>query len=129
MVGDLSFLHDLGGLQIAARHAVPLLIVAVHNDGGGIFSFLPQASLDEPLGGLFATPHGLALEPAVRMCGGRHERVASWVGFAAAIDRALGENGLRMVELASDRRRNRALRQRTIAAALERLRRRREKAA
>jgi 2-succinyl-5-enolpyruvyl-6-hydroxy-3-cyclohexene-1-carboxylate synthase len=129
VVGDLSFLHDLGALQIAARHAVPLLIIAVHNDGGGIFSFLPQASLDEAFDALFATPHGLALEPAVRMCGGRHVRVASWAGFTAAIDAALGQGGLRVVELASDRGRNRTLRERTIAAALERLRRHREKAA
>jgi 2-succinyl-5-enolpyruvyl-6-hydroxy-3-cyclohexene-1-carboxylate synthase len=129
VVGDLSFLHDLGALQIAARHAVPLLIIAVHNDGGGIFSFLPQASLDEAFDALFATPHGLALEPAVRMCGGRHVRVASWAGFTAALDAALGQGGLRVVELASDRGRNRTLRERTIAAALERLRRHREEAA
>jgi 2-succinyl-5-enolpyruvyl-6-hydroxy-3-cyclohexene-1-carboxylate synthase len=129
VVGDLSFLHDLGALQIAARHAVPLLVIAVHNDGGGIFSFLPQASLDGAFDELFATPHGLALEPAVRMCGGHHVRVASWPGFAAAIDAALGEGGLRVVELASDRGRNRTLRERTIAAALERLRRHREDAA
>jgi 2-succinyl-5-enolpyruvyl-6-hydroxy-3-cyclohexene-1-carboxylate synthase len=129
VVGDLSFLHDLGALQIAARHAVPLLVIAVHNDGGGIFSFLPQASLDGAFDALFATPHGLALEPAVRMCGGHHVRVASWPGFAAAIDAALGEGGLRVVELASDRGRNRTLRERTIAAALERLRRHREDAA
>jgi 2-succinyl-5-enolpyruvyl-6-hydroxy-3-cyclohexene-1-carboxylate synthase len=129
VVGDLSFLHDVGALQIAARHAVPLLVIAVHNDGGGIFSFLPQASLDEAFDALFATPHGLALEPAVRMCGGRHVRVASWPGFAAAIDAALGEGGLRVVELASDRGRNSTLRERTIAVALERMRRRREEAA
>ena len=129
VVGDLSFLHDLGALQIAARHAVPLLIVTVHNDGGGIFSFLPQASLEGPFEPLFATPHGLALAPAVRMCGGRHVRVTSWGGFADAIDAALGERGLRVVELASDRARNRTLRERTIAAALGRLRRRREHAA
>jgi 2-succinyl-5-enolpyruvyl-6-hydroxy-3-cyclohexene-1-carboxylate synthase len=129
VVGDLSFLHDLGALQIAARYAVPLLIVAVHNDGGGIFSFLPQARLDGPFEALFGTPHGLELEPAVRMCGGRHVRVASWRGFAAAIDAALGERGLSVVELASDRARNHTLRERTIAAALARSRRRREHAA
>ena len=66
---------------------------------------------------------------SVRMCGGRHVRVTSWGGFADAIDAALGERGLRVVELASDRARNRTLRERTIAAALGRLRRRGEHAA
>ncbi|MEO6029622.1 MAG: 2-succinyl-5-enolpyruvyl-6-hydroxy-3-cyclohexene-1-carboxylic-acid synthase, partial [Candidatus Binatia bacterium] len=47
VVGDLSFLHDLGALQIAARHGVSLLVIVVNNDGGGIFSFLPPAVLGD----------------------------------------------------------------------------------
>jgi 2-succinyl-5-enolpyruvyl-6-hydroxy-3-cyclohexene-1-carboxylate synthase len=129
VVGDLSFLHDLGGLQIAARHAVQLLVVVIHNDGGGIFSFLPQAALPSGFEELFATPHGLPLAPAVDMCGGRHVRVATWEGFAAAVDEALEEEGLCVLELTSDRARNRALRERTIDAALGRWRRCRERMA
>ena len=44
VVGDLSFLHDLGALVAARLHATNLLVVLVNNDGGGIFSFLPQAA-------------------------------------------------------------------------------------
>ena len=128
VVGDLGLLHDLGGLQIAARHPIPLLVVVVNNDGGGIFSFLPQADLAsfEPL---FATPHGLRLEPAVSMCGGRYARARSWRELEAALDGALGEAGLRVVELVSDRARNRVLHERVLTAALARARPRRETAA
>ena len=129
VVGDLGFLHDLGGLQIAARHRIPLLVVVVNNDGGGIFSFLPQADLARPFEALFGTPHGLGLEPAVSMCGGSHVRACCWSELADAIDRALGEGGLRVVELVSDRARNRALHERALSAALARVRRRRESAA
>jgi 2-succinyl-5-enolpyruvyl-6-hydroxy-3-cyclohexene-1-carboxylate synthase len=43
--GDLSALHDLTALATAARLGLPATVVVVHNDGGGIFHFLPQADL------------------------------------------------------------------------------------
>ena len=43
VVGDVSFLHDLNALVAARLHGLSATIVLVDNDGGGIFSFLPQA--------------------------------------------------------------------------------------
>src|SRR5260370_40068448 len=56
LVGDLALLHDLGGLVAAARLRVPLTVVAVNNDGGGIFHFLPIAPRTDPFDAPFATP-------------------------------------------------------------------------
>ncbi len=56
LLGDLAFLHDVSGLVNLPD--VPCTFVVVDNDGGGIFSFLPQA--DEVDGHrfeqLFGTP-------------------------------------------------------------------------
>ncbi|MEM7337740.1 MAG: 2-succinyl-5-enolpyruvyl-6-hydroxy-3-cyclohexene-1-carboxylic-acid synthase [Actinomycetota bacterium] len=60
LLGDVALVHDSSSLAgLAGRH-VSLDIVVVDNDGGGIFSFLPQASEVEPstFETLFGTPHG-----------------------------------------------------------------------
>lgn len=59
LIGDVAFLHDSAALVAAARRPVDLTIVLVDNDGGGIFSFLPQADVleTERFETLFGTSH------------------------------------------------------------------------
>ena len=59
VIGDLSLYHDMNGLLAARQHALSATIVVLHNDGGGIFSFLPQAEAVASFEELFGTPHGL----------------------------------------------------------------------
>jgi 2-succinyl-5-enolpyruvyl-6-hydroxy-3-cyclohexene-1-carboxylate synthase len=60
LVGDIAFVHDGGALTALRSRDVDLRIVVVDNDGGGIFSFLPQANelAEERFEQLFGTPHG-----------------------------------------------------------------------
>lgn len=55
ILGDLSFLHDLTGL--IGTSEIDLRILVINNDGGGIFSTLPQAKV-EGFERIFGTPHG-----------------------------------------------------------------------
>ena len=66
VLGDLSFFHDLNGLLAARLHELNLTIILINNDGGGIFSFLPQAAYPEHFEQLFGTPTGLDFQS----CGG-----------------------------------------------------------
>ncbi len=61
IVGDLAFLHDINGLLIGRDEIRPnLTIIVIANDGGGIFSTLPQQNVSG-FEKIFGTPHGLDL--------------------------------------------------------------------
>jgi len=106
VIGDLSLYHDTNGLLAARLHRLDATIVLLNNDGGGIFSFLPQATQVEQFERLFGTPHGLDFRGAVEMYGGRFERVTGWPAFRDALERALSAPGLNVIELPTERTHN-----------------------
>jgi 2-succinyl-5-enolpyruvyl-6-hydroxy-3-cyclohexene-1-carboxylate synthase len=112
VVGDLSFLHDLNALVAARLHGLPLTVVLVNNDGGGIFSFLPQAAAERPEVGLperyealFGTPHGVDPGPLATALGAEHARVTTGE-IGPAVAASLGRPGVRVLEVRTDRARN-----------------------
>ena len=56
VLGDLSFLYDLTGL--INKEEINCRFIVINNDGGGIFSTLPQRG-SHGFETLFGTPHGL----------------------------------------------------------------------
>ncbi len=122
VVGDVSFLHDIGALEAASRHRIHLLVVVINNDGGGIFSFLPQSALGATFESFFGTPHGLEFGPAAAMFRGRHAVVSSWRDFARLAGAALREPALHVLEIKGGRGENLRLHHRFIDAALGELR-------
>ena len=125
VVGDISFLHDLGALVTARLQPSNLLIVLVDNDGGGIFSLLPQARTTAPGVGLpahyeelFGTAHGMDLGRIVEAFGFRHRALgaAKSTDLQDLIEAELIRPGLRIVELRTDRARNAELHHEAAAA-------------
>jgi 2-succinyl-5-enolpyruvyl-6-hydroxy-3-cyclohexene-1-carboxylate synthase len=112
VVGDVSFLHDLNALVAARLHGLSATIVLVDNDGGGIFSFLPQASAAAPEVGLpehyeelFGTPHGIDVGPIVEALGGEFREVTAG-DLGAAIADSLARPGVQVLRLRTDRAAN-----------------------
>ena len=56
ILGDLSFLYDLTGL--INKEEINCRFIVINNDGGGIFSTLPQRG-SHGFETVFGTPHGL----------------------------------------------------------------------
>jgi 2-succinyl-5-enolpyruvyl-6-hydroxy-3-cyclohexene-1-carboxylate synthase len=78
----------------------------MNNDGGGIFSFLPQAAYPKHFEQLFGTPHGLDFRPAAEMYGATFSRIADWAAFRAAVNAGLQAEGVAIVEVATNRESN-----------------------
>lgn len=76
LVGDLALLHDLDGLETLPGD-LHLTVVAIDNDGGGIFSYLPIAAHEDPatFRRLFLTPRRTDPVPIVKALGHRAARV------------------------------------------------------
>jgi 2-succinyl-5-enolpyruvyl-6-hydroxy-3-cyclohexene-1-carboxylate synthase len=106
VLGDLSFFHDLNGLLAARSHQLNLIIVLINNDGGGIFSFLPQAAYPEHFEQLFGTPTGLDFRLAVEMYGGQFQKIDGWELFRKAMNRGLSTGGLHVIEVPTERTSN-----------------------
>jgi 2-succinyl-5-enolpyruvyl-6-hydroxy-3-cyclohexene-1-carboxylate synthase len=103
VLGDLSFFHDLNGLLAARLHKLNLTIILINNNGGGIFSFLPQAAYPEHFEQLFGTPTDLDFRFAVEMYGGRFHRVDTWESFRKAVHQGLYTDGLDVIEIPAER--------------------------
>ena len=108
LLGDLALLHDSSGLALGPDEPRPdLCLVVVNNDGGGIFSQLEQAAFAGPFERIFGTPHGTDLERLAGASGVPYARISAASELAGAL--APGE-GLRLVEVRTDRAAGAALR-------------------
>ncbi|HTW21602.1 MAG TPA: thiamine pyrophosphate-dependent enzyme, partial [Mycobacteriales bacterium] len=108
LCGDLSLLHDSNGLLPGPDRRPDVTYIVINNDGGGIFSLLPQRSAVAPADfeRLFGTPHGLSLERFAAAYDVEHRLVTHAAGLA---DLLSNPSGLRIVEIRTDRGENAAL--------------------
>ncbi len=109
IIGDISLYHDSNGLLAAQRYGDRLnaTIILINNDGGGIFSFLPQVEQPEHFEELFGTPHGLEFGHLAAMYGLAHEITSSAPAFDAAVAKSLASPGVSLVEIRTERDTNR----------------------
>jgi 2-succinyl-5-enolpyruvyl-6-hydroxy-3-cyclohexene-1-carboxylate synthase len=118
VTGDLGLLHDVGGLAALRDVSVPVRIVVIDNDGGGIFHFLPQeqALRGDEFEALLGTPRGVDAAKAASLFDLPHHRVES----LGRLSEALG-SGTGLIEIPVDRRTNVELHRRLaerVAAAI-----------
>ncbi|MBD8870811.1 2-succinyl-5-enolpyruvyl-6-hydroxy-3-cyclohexene-1-carboxylic-acid synthase [Nocardioides donggukensis] len=116
LMGDVTFLHDAGGLVLGPDQPEPdLTIVVVNDDGGSIFAMLEQGDprFAEGYDALFGTPHGVDLAALCAATRTPHWRVESLPELRQALDQPNG--GVEVVEVRCRRDNRRELDERIRA--------------
>jgi len=106
LCGDLSFLHDQNGLLLGKSLSLSLTIVVVNNNGGGIFSFLPQANDDQNFERIFGTPHNINLVDLCGAYGLGHSLVETNGDLGPALTAARLSGGIQVIEARTVRAEN-----------------------
>ena len=122
-IGDLTFLHDVGGLLVGPLEREPdLRVVVANDDGGSIFATLEHGEPEraDVFERVFGTPHGADLGALCAGYGVAHTRVADADALAAALAEPV--RGRTVVEVVVDRTRRRELGAALTAAVREAVR-------
>jgi 2-succinyl-5-enolpyruvyl-6-hydroxy-3-cyclohexene-1-carboxylate synthase len=102
LVGDLGFLHDVGGLWAARDLELPLAIVVLNNRGGRIFEQLPVARAENVARYFdqhWVLGHTLDLSAITRGFGLRAERIDGATELRAELGQALTRPGATVLEV------------------------------
>jgi 2-succinyl-5-enolpyruvyl-6-hydroxy-3-cyclohexene-1-carboxylate synthase len=97
-------LHDQNGFLVDDRPSATFVVV--DNDGGGIFSFLPQARLSETFERAFGTPHGRSFESYAAFHGLRYRRIVAPDEVGPAVTGAQAEEGVALIHVTTERTAN-----------------------
>jgi len=117
LTGDLSLLHDANGFLLAPdAERVDATFVVVDNDGGGIFSFLPQAAFPGSFERIFGTPHGREVADLARFHGLGYSEVVAASQLTSAVTTAIATGGVQLVHVRTDRAANLQLHRELTAA-------------
>ncbi|WKD60272.1 2-succinyl-5-enolpyruvyl-6-hydroxy-3-cyclohexene-1-carboxylate synthase [Corynebacterium ciconiae DSM 44920] len=118
LLGDVTFLHDIGGLLLPAGSPRPenLTIVVANDNGGGIFETLEQGASAhrEIFDTAFGTPHNADLEGLCVGYGVAHRRVETLPELIDALAESCdyGVDGIEVIEARTTRATRRELHQR-----------------
>ena len=104
LIGDIALLHDVNGLINLASRKIDLRIVVIDNNGGGIFSFLPQAqTLDEAkFEKIFGTPH----DANIKMLAQAHQINTHELTNISDLAEVLSQRGPWLARVVTDRQEN-----------------------
>ncbi len=115
LTGDLALLHDTNGFLLRSHLHGHLTIVLINNNGGGIFEMLPIAQNNPSFEEFFATPQAIDFAQLCATYGVEHERITTWQQLEQRLN-PLPANGIRVLELNTDRKADAQWRQKHLGA-------------
>jgi hypothetical protein len=98
----ITFYHDMNGLLAVHRLGIPITIVLLNNDGGGIFHRLPISQHDPDFTDYFVTPHGLDFSHAAKLYGLEYVQVTERDDFREAFANSINQRSSMIIEVRTD---------------------------
>jgi 2-succinyl-5-enolpyruvyl-6-hydroxy-3-cyclohexene-1-carboxylate synthase len=109
LVGDISFLHDIGSLwaasperTLAGPRSQPIVIIVLNNAGGRIFEQLPIAAHPDVALERWTTPHQMSFGAAAALYGLEYAEVAERAAFERALREAYARHAVTLIEVRVD---------------------------
>jgi 2-succinyl-5-enolpyruvyl-6-hydroxy-3-cyclohexene-1-carboxylate synthase len=102
IVGDITFYHDMNGLLAVHRCGVPITVVLLNNDGGGIFHRLPIRKHDPAFTEYYVTAHGLDYSHTAKLYGLDYIRADTRDIFRRAFAESVTNRTSSIIEVRTD---------------------------
>ncbi len=99
ITGDLAFYHDLNGMLAAKKYTLPLTVILINNNGGGIFEVLPISDYGKVFKDYFIAQHNLNFKPLVEAYSGKYYLINSWNDFKNRIHKSIQEKNFTVLEI------------------------------
>lgn len=103
LIGDVSMNHDINSLLMAKLENIDFTVIVFNNNGGNIFSYLPQYAHKPHFERLFGTPLDLNFEHAAKLYDYEYVHIENADELTKDM---LNKSGRQMIEIKTDREHN-----------------------
>ncbi|MDO5360404.1 MAG: thiamine pyrophosphate-binding protein, partial [Jeotgalicoccus sp.] len=103
LIGDVSMNHDINSLLMAKLENIDFTVIVFNNNGGNIFSYLPQYAHKPHFERLFGTPLDLNFEHAAKLYDYEYVHIENTDELTKDM---LNQSGRQMIEIKTDREHN-----------------------
>lgn len=103
LIGDVSMNHDINSLLMAKLENIDFTVIVFNNNGGNIFSYLPQYAHKPHFERLFGTPLDLNFEHAAKLYDYEYVHIENADELTKDM---LNQSGRQMIEIKTDREHN-----------------------
>ncbi len=114
ITGDMAFYYDVNSLLTANKYKIPLVVILINNNGGGIFGMLPVAKYGKLFNDYFVSPHNLDFSTIIRSFGGKYKLIKSWKDLNKSLDAALDQKIITVLEIKTNIKNSVSLRKKYI---------------
>ena len=116
IIGDVTLYHDMNGLLAVRRCGVPITLVLLNNNGGGIFHRLGVKDYEPAFTKYFVTPHDLDYSHVAHLYGLTHIVATSRAHFREAFATSIAQRVSTLIEVRTNALDDLAERSKVIAA-------------